>query len=124
MYPSMTIEEILTQAIERSAEAFTAFVDGEIVCTAGVTTYSLTSTVARPWLIPHYENMYKYKFEFLKANREWIKHLLTKYEALENLGTSANTRAVKWLKWLGFKTFPPITVNGHEYIPYRIERQK
>lgn len=121
VYPNMTLEEIISKAISYADEAYTAFVDGLIVCAMGVTVESKLSDTARPWLIPH-TRLTKYKKAFLPASRRWIEHLLTKYKILENTGSAEHERAVRWLHWLGFTTSPVEEVNGHKIVSYRLTR--
>ncbi len=40
---------------------------------------------------------------FLIKGRKWVDAQLKKYKKLANYVYSANTKAVKWLKWLGFE---------------------
>lgn len=123
IYKGKTPEQVLELVFEHAAQAEVAFIDGELLCALGVTEDTLLSTTARPWLIPTQKIKDKrYKYVFLAASKRWVKHLLTKYTALENWGSASHDRAIRWLKWLGFQTGEPVIYKGHKFIPYRMER--
>lgn len=122
MYAPMSLQEILSKTFKYAELAEVAYINGELVCVMGVTVDSKMSTVARPWLIPT-KTIKKYKKTFLPASKRWIAYLLTKYDALENVGSATHDRALRWLKWLGFKTGPVTEWNGKKYVAYRMEKE-
>ena len=122
LYPDMSIEDIVGTAISRSDEPTVAYYNDEYVCVMGVNRATLMSNVGRPWLIPHYKNVTKYKFKFLPATKKWIEYMGQKYDRLENIGIQ-NPRALKWLKWLGFTVGEPFEINGGTFYHYSYVRK-
>jgi len=41
--------------------------------------------------------------KFLRRNRNWIDANMKIYDKLENYVDARNTKAINWLKWLGFQ---------------------
>lgn len=122
LYPEVSISEVLERSISRAREADAFFVDGELVAIVGVTVPNLLSGEAFPWLIPHEVNADKYKFLFLDLSKRWVKEASKKYPVMQNMVTAKNIRALKWLKWLGFKFGPAVQIKGNWYRTYRMEQ--
>lgn len=122
-YPDMTLETIVERAFTMAAEAYVFIVNGDVVCAVGVNSPNVLSDTGLPWLIPHYKNVTKYKYQFLGGGKRWISYLSSKYAVLTNTVLSTNKRALKWLKWLGFSVGPIIVIDGIKFHPYMLERK-
>lgn len=101
-----TPEQALRLGLAVSTSAYTAFVNGEIVCMFGVAPQSLISGIGVPWLIgtPLIE---KYARFFARESRKHLSEMLFLYPLLSNYVDVRNTAAIRWLKWLGFSMDEP-----------------
>lgn len=100
-----TPAEAARTAVELSCEAYTARVDGKIICMFGVHKISFLGDAASPWLlgtdeIPHHVR------HFLKWGRIVVQDWKQKYPVLVNFTDSRYTVATRWLEWLGFTIHP------------------
>lgn len=120
--PGDTLESIMADSIAVSEEAWTYFVDDQIVCMFGVRTPNLLSNHGVPWLIPHL-NVNKYKWVFLKSCRAGLLSMSDRYEHFGSMVIAKNKRAIKWLKWLGFTIYPAVNHKGTEFHPYVLSRK-
>jgi hypothetical protein len=59
-------------------------------------------TIASPWLLAS-EEFYDHQAIFARQSKALFKWFLGNYKFLFNCVDSTNTKAIKWLKWLGFK---------------------
>lgn len=92
----------LRLCIEQSAEAFTALEAGAPIACWGVVAPSIIgSAVAWPWLLTAH-GVEHHKVRFFKENRRWLAAVLTRYPRLEVLVDAKYTRALTWLRRLGF----------------------
>ena len=114
-------EEALPSAIDTAEDSYVVFVDGKIVCMFGYHLKSLLTDTAYPWLIPT-EHVRGKERTFAKYSKKWIDHLSGRFPNLVNAVYSENTKAIYWLKWIGFNLHDSIIFNGHEFIPYSMTR--
>lgn len=85
-----------------SEECNTIIDDNEdIIGMFGVTN---CGTLGVPWLLMADESTtLGFNKEFVMQNREWVNRVQERYPMLANLVSQENTRAIKWLRLLGFK---------------------
>lgn len=81
--------------------ATTGLVDGVPVCVFGVTHTNDISGVAIPWLITT-NRLEKHARLFLAHCRGVVMGMRSGCRLLVNYVDARNTRAIKWLRWLGF----------------------
>lgn len=92
----------LRQCIAGSVQAFTALDDGWPVACWGVMAPSMIGApVAYPWLLTGL-GVERHKVRFLRENRRWLAYVLTQFPRLEVLVDARYTRALTWLRRLGF----------------------
>lgn len=118
----LSAEEALTDSVMLSYEAIAAYADDCLVMLAGVAPVSLTSSVARPWMVGT-DELSKHAFRLCKENRCYVKKWLAWFSYLENWVDAENKPALKWLKWLGFELEDPIPWgnSGHFFIRFHQE---
>ena len=97
-----TPERALITAIMHSQIAFAGKVNGEVVCVWGIHEESLMLSNATPWMIGT-DKLDKYAKTFIQHCRPQAALLLSQYKYLKNYVDARNTRAIRWLKWLGFR---------------------
>ncbi len=112
----------LSESLERSAAAWTGMVgDSRPVCMFGVTPMDILAGVGSPWLLGT-EELQKYAVTFLKLNRQYLAKMLDLFPHLVNYVDARHTRAIRWLKWLGFRFDPEPVPYGIWKMPfYRFE---
>lgn len=95
--PAAAIE----RAIGSSERAWTALIDGEIMCVFGVVTSSLVTARGSPWLLGS-DLIAEYPYEFLGHSRDFLERMKSGYDGLTNYVDVDNDVSITWLKWLGF----------------------
>lgn len=98
--------EALVASTKVSRETFVGLVDGEPICAFGIGQRTLMDNVGIPWLLGTPE-IRKHPRPFLRVSKNWIERAAQDYVRLENWVDVRHTRAVKWLKWLGFTLEEP-----------------
>jgi hypothetical protein len=96
-----TPEQAIRAGVENSDEALVGLVDGTPVCIWGVVNDSLIGPVGTPWMIAT-TALDKHAKAFLRRCRREAMKSFSQYALLENYVHVKNTRAIEWLKWLGF----------------------
>lgn len=89
------------EMIRHIDSATTGLVDGVPVCVFGVTHTNDISGVAIPWLITT-NRLEKHARLFLAHCRGVVMGMRSGCRLLVNYVDARNTRAIKWLRWLGF----------------------
>ena len=93
--------EALKKSLEVSLLSCTGLIDDTPVCMFGVGDTGLMMNTGRPWMIGTNE-IDKDPVTFLRRNKRYVQKMLDCYGYLENYVSEENTRAIQWLKWLGF----------------------
>lgn len=102
----LTPFEAMTRGMRDSEETYTGLIDGAPVCMWGVVLESFIGNVGIPWMIVT-ETADKHQLTFLRQCRDDTMKVLSKYGTLFNYVDARNTRAIRWLKWLGFAVQEP-----------------
>lgn len=100
----------------RVGEAFLGLVDGCPVCVFGVAPISFLTGTGIPWMVGT-TLLDKHAAGFVKGSRFAIRQILRKWGKLYNMVDARNTRAIRWLKWLGFQIYPSVPY-GHLDLPF------
>src|SRR5690606_5893283 len=106
--------QALAYSMRKSSMAYTAIVDGRPEVMWGVGDINVLAAVGAPWLLGT-DTIEKHHRIFLRQSVSWRAQLLARYRVLRNLVDDRNTVSKRWLRWLGFKLFDPVTVNGHDF---------
>lgn len=99
-----------------SRETLAGCVDDRAICVFGVGQRTLMDNRGIPWLLGTPE-IKDHARAFLRASKRWVQAEAQRYEALENWVDARHTRAVQWLKWLGFELEEPRPF-GVEQMPF------
>lgn len=111
-----TPEECVRVGLEWSPMAWTAFMDGVPVAVFGASTPSLLSDLGIPWMVGTAE-LDQHGYLLMKQGREKVGEMLTRFKRLANFVDARNTRAIRWLKRLGFR-FGEAQPFGVEGLPF------
>jgi hypothetical protein len=109
-------EYALRHGIACSTASWTGTVDGRPVCMFGVAPASMLGSVGVPWMIGTVE-IDQHAKAFLRRNKAYVDRMATLYNYLVNYVDSRNTRAIVWLKWLGF-TIHDAQAHGPDGVPF------
>lgn len=84
-----------------SVECWCGLADGVPICVFGVSSASPLSDTGYPWMVgtDHLDSL---AAGFLRRSRGVVKDMLSRYKLLYNYVDARNTRAIRWLRWLGF----------------------
>ncbi len=94
--------DAMIRAINDDPErSVTAYINGIPVCMFGVTPAGICLSSGIPWMIgTHFID--KTPKSFLRKCRDVVCKISNNFDYLVNYVDARNTRAVEWLKWLGF----------------------
>ena len=115
----MTPVEALSYSLRKSSAAWTVFIDGRAEAIFGVGAISILAGVGAPWLLGT-DVIERHAAGFLRGSIEWRDQLLRHYPILRNLVDVDNRVSLRWLRWLGFSIFDPISLRGHEFRPFEL----
>ena len=115
-------KDALVLSLKESAIAWTGLADQTPVCMFGVAAASTLSDTGRPWMLSS-ALVDRYAFAFLRRNKQKVQEMLQMFPYLENYIDCRNTRAIRWLKWLGFQfdTPTPYGVFGMPFFRFWME---
>lgn len=89
----------IAECLIHSERTWVGIDDGDIICVFGLG--AVPPDVGIPWMLGT-EGIDKVALTFLKESREIVKLMLDYYPYLTNLVDARHTKAIRWLKWLGF----------------------
>lgn len=110
-------EQAMEAGLLYSDQAMTGFIDGVPVCMWGVVRESLIMNMGVPWMVAT-SLLDKRAATFLRHCRGPVMAMLGDYDTLINHVDARNTKAIKWLKWLGFKVEEEAVEYGVEKLPF------
>jgi hypothetical protein len=99
-------DDALVESVRASFEAWTALVDGRPMCMWGLTAPMIMDVVGVPWLLTTPE-IERHRRAFLVGSRRMVAEMLAVFPRLENWVDPRHTKAVRWLRWLGFTVEAP-----------------
>lgn len=115
----MTPAEALIFSLRKSSAAWTVLIDGRAEAIFGVGAINILAGVGAPWLLGT-DAIERNAAGFLRGSVEWRDQLLRHYPILRNLVDVDNSVSLRWLRWLGFSIFDPISLRGHEFRPFEL----
>lgn len=109
--------EALTLSFEISEETNSIISDdGEVIGMFGVSKTD-DPLVGCPWLLAS-DRLPEVRKKFLPQSYEWVKEVNKRYPLLFNCVDTRNTKAIRWLKYLGFTFVEHIEEFGVGRIPF------
>lgn len=114
-------EEAIMKGLASSTRTWTARADGVILAVLGVEPVSIMTGLGRPWMIGT-KAMETYAVAAIRESRPALTEMHSLFPRLENWIDARNLKAIRWLRWLGFKVYTPKPW-GLEQMPFhRFER--
>ena len=115
---------VMLQALNLSTFARTGFVGDAAVCMFGVVRSSYLGGAGRPWMVGT-DLLDRYDKIFLRRCRGEVAEMFKHFERLENYVDQRNTKAIKWLRWLGFSFGEPQPMGPFNmlFIKFSMERK-
>ena len=112
-------------AIAYGAEHSTAFAllaDGVPVCVFGIVPYSVLSGAGIPWMVGT-PGIDRHAVGFIRRCRMDLARFFGEWDKLFNVVDARNTKAIRWLKWLGFSVSDPTPYGplGLLFCPFYME---
>lgn len=103
--------EALRSAINESMIAETALLGDDIVAMWGATANTQLGHKALMWMLGT-ELVPKHPRELLRGSMSFVEHVQSKFPLLECLVDTRYEKAVRWIKWMGFKVCFVFPMNG------------
>lgn len=91
----------LRRGLEHSDTAYAGLLDGMAVCVWGVAPVCLLTGLGAPWMVGT-SDLDIHATKFLRRCRAPLLELFSGYDRLENYVDARNTKAIRWLKFMGF----------------------
>lgn len=111
-----TAETCLYKGLCVSTHVWVGLIDEVPICMFGVSPRSLLTGQGHPWMIGT-NRLDKNARTFVRYCREQVAIMGESYQYLDNWVDARNTRAIRWLRWLGF-TIEPAVEYGVESRPF------
>ncbi len=120
----LDMELALRECATGSLKAQKIVVEGKVVAVFGDAVHSVLGSIGVPWLIStnHVEH---HPRAFLKVCKPEVADMLTRHRHLINYVDARNTKAIRWLKWLGFEFGEPALygAKGFPFYPFSLNRE-
>lgn len=99
----VTPQQAVHLSLKHSREAWAGVAgNGQLLCLFGIAGGSLLSNRGTVWMIGH-SRLDRFARPFLRDCGAQVQAMLGRYEHLSNWVDARNTRAIRWLRWLGFE---------------------
>lgn len=109
----------VANCIAWTPEPKTICADSQVVCLFGVAENgSILSTTGVPWMLTT-ENAPKHDSYLLRQSQTHVSQMKRRYNRLENYVDARNSRALRWLGWLGFEIHPAAPF-GVDSLPFHL----
>lgn len=112
------IEDSLRTGLAISTQTWAGEVDGKVICVCGVAPVPGMEGSGAVWLVST-TDMEAAPAQFLRLSKKVLAQMLDLYGHLFNFADVRNTKALRWLVWLGFDIYEPIAY-GHAGFPFHL----
>lgn len=99
--------ECMHMSLDRSDFAYSIVFDGVVNAIFGCGTTSVVDRQGAPWMLGA-DIPKEYRRDFLRGSIAWVDEMKLRYGRLANHVDARNTRAIRWLRWLGFEIGEPV----------------
>jgi hypothetical protein len=115
----------LKDSLAKSVAAWTGLVDDKPVVMWGVTPIDILAGIGSPWLLGT-DTIRECPITFLRFNRKYVPQMLGMFPVLVNYVDARHERAIRWLKWLGFRIEDnpvPYGMWGMDFFRFEMRKQ-
>lgn len=102
----------LQRALDYCAEAWSGYIDGQIVCMWGIDRGSMLTNAAYVWLVTA-QGINEHPFTFVRHSQIRLEELKRRYSFIHGVVQADNVQSVRWLRWLGFQLGDVEFVSGY-----------
>jgi hypothetical protein len=113
-------QETMRRTLNNSSHIWAGVDDDKILATWGVIPPTLLSDRAYLWMF-HTPHLQEHIFVFVRHSQRVVQEALEFYPILVGHAVIGNTRAIRWLKWLGAEFGKPI---NDKVLPFEIRAGK
>ena len=92
----------------RVSPALTLLMDDEPVCIFGITPLSAITGLGAPWMVGT-DKLDTCARWFIRHCKNDLGAFFSEWSRLVNLVDARNTKAIRWLRWLGFSVLPAVS---------------
>ena len=116
------LKDAIAEGVKISVLCWTGLVDGKVACIFGVSPPSLMGDQGIVWMLGT-PLIAKNARAFIRNSRTYIAQMLRAYPHLYNFVHVPNTRAIGWLKRMGFTVYndPVVTATGEQFYPFELK---
>lgn len=100
-------ERALRFSLDSSVWAYSIVHEGHVLGMFGVASQSVLSDVGIPWFLMTEDLLKDWASAFARLSKGFILRASNLHPILLNYVDVRNTDSIRWLKWAGFKVFPP-----------------
>lgn len=94
--------EALDESVSESTESYVGYIDGNPEAVFGVGPFPGMPDVGMPWMVGT-EVLAKEYRQWLPIATQLVDRLNDRYPILTNFCLKSNTKAIRWLKFMGFQ---------------------
>ncbi len=109
-------EACILDGLQRSPMAWTALFDGVPVAVFGVSTGAMLSGIGHPWMVGT-TDLDSHGYLLVKRGRPMVAQMRSLFGHLVNFVDARNTKAIGWLKRMGFQ-FHEAQPHGADGLPF------
>ncbi len=109
---SPTATAYLERALSQCAEAWTGYIDDQIVCMWGIDRGSMLTNSAYIWLVTC-KGVDEHSFIFVRHSQRRLQELTKRDSFIHGIVQADNEQSIRWLRWLGFQLGDAEFVNGY-----------
>jgi hypothetical protein len=123
MFGAEHIREAIETGIARSTPAcWTLTIDGQVLCVGGVAPVSLLGGEGAPWMLAT-RLFERNRGALIRVAPSYIARMLAAFPHLLNVVDARNTKAIAWLRRVGFTILDPIIVGaeGRPFHPFLMD---
>lgn len=112
----MTSREALLSSLDISPDPQAILGDGRVLTIFGIGTWTVLALRGIPWLLTA-EEMPRHARRLIPLSRAYIDDARRRYKSMGNYVDARNTKAIRWVRWLGF-TVDPAKPFGPQKVPF------
>lgn len=108
---------VMMRGLKYSDKAMVGLVNGKAVCMWGIVHESLIGPCGAPWMVATIA-LDEHAKIFLRRCKKVLVDMFAGYQHLENYVDARNTKAIQWLKWMGFNVDKETETYGMLKLPF------